>query len=195
MRAEDSSNRARSGRPGLHRQPGPGRWRRAMWRAAGLAAGVGIACAAAPSFEVAAGPPALPLVVNASVVRSGEVGTVAGGQLLTGAEVRPGPDGSVQGRLGLASETSVPVDLTVQDVGLPTGLEEQLWLRVTLGDVVVFDGTQAQLRRSPSLPARVLPGTEVPIGITASLPTGGPDGHQGRRTELKLRISSPAVPA
>ena len=37
------------------------------------------------------------------------------------------------------------MDVTVQDIGLPIGLEDELWVRVTLGDTVVFDGSQEQL--------------------------------------------------
>lgn len=156
-------------------------------------AGVALAVYAAPHFAVAAGPPALPLTVDATLVRSGEVGPVDGGLLLTGAEVDPGPGGSTQGRLALASETSVPVDVTLQDVGLPSGLEDQIWLRVTLSGVEVFQGTQAQLRDTPSRPFRLAPGDVAPIEITVSLPTGGSGEAHGRHIELRLRILSPAA--
>ena len=160
-------------------------------RCAGLLAGVGIGVGAGPALLVSAGPPPLPLVVDASVVRSGEVGVMAGAHLLAEAEVRPGPQGAAQGWLELTSETSVPVLVTVQDVGLPTGLEEELWLRVTLGDVVVFDGPQTELRSGTSRPTALDPGAVVPIGITASLPATAPDEHQGRRAELRLQLASP----
>lgn len=160
-------------------------------RGAGLLAGVGIGVQLGPTMELSAGPPPLPLIVDASIVRSGEVGVRAGAHLLAGAEVRPGPDGTAQGWLELTSETSVPVLVTVQDVGLPTGLEEELWLRVTLGDVVVFEGPQTELRSRTSRPAALDPGVVVPIGITASLPPTAPDEHQGRRAELRLQLASP----
>jgi hypothetical protein len=185
--------RASTARPGRHREPGPGRRGKPALRGAGLLAGAGIAVHALPSFQIPDGPPPLPLVVDATVVRSGEVGTVDGSVLLSEADVRPGPHGTASGWLELASETSKPVDVTVQDVGLPIGLENELWVRVTLGDAVVFDGSEAHLRSTPSTAVRVPPGAEVPIGITVSLPPGVPDGHQGRHTELKLRVASPAA--
>jgi hypothetical protein len=185
--------RASTARPGRHREPGQGHWGRQALRGAGLLAGAGIAVHLLPSFQIPDGPPPLPLVVDATVVRSGEVGTVDGSLLLSQADVRPGSDGTASGWLELASETSSPVDVTVQDVGLPIGLENELWVRVTLGDTVVFNGSQAQLRSTPSTAVRVPPGAEVPIGITVSLPQGVSDGHQGRHTELKLRVASPAA--
>lgn len=185
--------RASAPRPGRHREPGPGRWGKQALRGAGLLAGAGLAVHALPTFQIPAGPPPLPLVVDAVVVRSGEVGTVDGSVLLNEVDVRPGPHGTATGRLDLASETSSPVDVTVQDVGLPIGLENELWVRVTLGGTVVFDGSQEHLRKAPSTAVRVAPGAEVPIGITVSLPPGVPDGHQGRHTELKLRVASPAA--
>jgi len=185
--------RASTARPGRHREPGPGRWGKQALRGAGLLAGAALAVHALPTFQIPDGPPPLPLVVDATVVRSGEVGTVGGSVLLSEADVRPGPQGRATGGLELASETSSPVDVTVQDIGLPIGLENELWVRVTLGDAVVFDGSQEHLRSAPSTAVRVAPGAEVPIGITVSLPPGAPDGHQGRHTELKLRVASPPV--
>jgi hypothetical protein len=185
--------RTSTARPGRHREPGPGHWGKQALRGAGLLAGAGLAVHALPTFSIPAGPPPLPLVVDAVVVRSGEVGTVDGSVLLSDADVRPGPRGAATGGLELASETSRPVDVTVQDVGLPIGLENELWVRVTLGGTVVFDGSQEHLRKAPSTPVRVAPGAEVPIGITVSLPQGVSDGHQGRHTELKLRVASPAA--
>lgn len=161
-------------------------------RTASFVAGIALAVHAVPSFAIAVGPPPLPLTVDASLVRSGEVGVAAGGLLMTGAHVRPGPEGSAVGRLGLISETSKPVNVTLQDIGLPSGLEDQIWLRVTLSDVLVFAGTQAQLRTAPSRPIRLAPGAEVPIEITVSLPTGT-TRSAGRHIELRLRVASPVA--
>jgi hypothetical protein len=162
-------------------------------RVVGAVAGAILAGHAVPYFAVAAGPQPLPMVVDASLVRSGEVGMVDSGLLLVGAEVDPGPAGSAEGRLGLASETPVPVAVTLQDVGLPSGLEEQIWLRITLGDVVVFQGTQAQLRHTPSQPFLLAPGAVVPIGITVSLPADGSAAAHGRHIELRLQVLSPVA--
>jgi hypothetical protein len=113
---------------------------------------------------------------------------------MTGAQIRPGSEGSAHGRLGLISETSKPVNVTLQDIGLPSGLEDQIWLRVTLSDVLVFSGTQAQLKKAPSRPIRLAPGAEVPIEITVSLPSGATESA-GRHTELRLRVVSPVARA
>jgi hypothetical protein len=146
-------------------------------------------------LQVPDGPPSLPLAVSVSVVRSGEVGLTDGGQLLVDAQVRAGDAGTAQGRLPLVSETAVPVDVSVHDVGSPIGLEEQLWLRVTFGDALVFEGTQAQLRRSSSQSLRVSPGATVPIDVTVGLLPGADARAAGRRTEIKLQLVSPAAGA
>ena len=130
--------------------------------------------------------------MSVSVVRSGEVGLPEGGQLLVDAAVRSGLNGTARGRLPLASETAVPIDLFVHDVGSPMGLEEQLWLRVMLGDALVFEGTQAQLRRSSSRSLRISPGAAAPIEVTVGLLPGGDSQGAGRRTEIKLQLVSPA---
>jgi hypothetical protein len=146
-------------------------------------------------LEVPDGPPSLPLTVSVSLVRSGEVGLVDGGQLLADAEVRPGDGGAASGRLPLTSETAVPVDLSVHDVGSPIGLEDQLWLRVTLDGVLVFEGTQAQLRRSSSRSLQISRGATVPIDVTVGLLPGADAQAAGRRTEIKLQLVSPAAGA
>jgi hypothetical protein len=148
-----------------------------------------------PGLQVDTGPPPLPLAVSVSVVRSGEVGLVDGGQLLAEADVRSGDDGTARGRLDLASETSVPIELSVHDIGSPIGLEDQLWLRVTLGDALVFEGTQARLRQSSSRSLTISPGATVPIDVTVGLLPGADARAAGRRTELRLQIVSPAAGA
>lgn len=170
---------------------------RRLVRVAGLSAGVGLVLLGTPVLTPAAGPAPLPLTVDASIVRSGEVGVEgAGAGLLVGAAVRPGPDGAARARQILGSQTSIPVDVTLQDVGPPTGWEEYLWLRIALDDVVIFHGPQSSLRQTTSSPVRVAPGTRVDVDVEVSLPTGTPDVYQGRRTELRLLIAStPARPA
>lgn len=175
--------------------PSPSRSQGIVARLLGLALGVMLAGYSLAGLEVPDGPRSLPLAVSVSLVRSGEVGLVQGGQLLVDAEVRPGDDGTAQGRLPLASETSVPIDLSVHDVGSPIGLEDQLWLRVTLGGALVFEGTQAQLRRSSSRSLRITPGETVPIDVTVGLLPGADAQAAGRRTELKLQLVSPAAVA
>jgi hypothetical protein len=146
-------------------------------------------------LEVPDGPPSLPLAVSVTLIRSGEVGLVHGGQLLADADVRPGDDGAASSSLVLASETSVPIALSVHDVGSPIGLEDQLWLRVTLRGALVFEGTQEQLRRSSSRSLTVSPGASVPIDVTVSLLPGAGAQAAGRRTEIKLQLVSPAAGA
>jgi hypothetical protein len=163
-------------------------------RTASLLAGLALALYAVPQFAIAAGPPPLPLTVDASIVRSGEVGVPDGGLLLTGSQIRPSRGESATGRLELISETSKPVDVTVQDIGLPSGLEDQIWLRVTLNGVVVFQGPQTRLRQTPSRSFRLLPGAEVPIEITVALP-GHSTESAGRHTELRVRVVSPVAGA
>jgi hypothetical protein len=148
-----------------------------------------------PGLRVDSGPPSLPLAVSVSVVRSGEVGLVEGGLLLVEADVRSGEAGTARGRLDLASETSVPIELSVHDVGLPIGLEDQLWLRVTLSDELVFEGTQARLRQSSSRSLTISPGATVPIDVTVGLLPGADARAAGRRTELRLQIVSPSAGA
>jgi hypothetical protein len=166
---------------------------RRLLRVAGLAAGVGLVLLGTPALTPAAGPTALPLTVDASLVRSGEVG-VEGAGLLVGAEVRPEPGGTASGRQGLVSQTSIPVDVTLQDVGPPTVWEEHLWLRIALDDVVIFHGPRSSLRQTTSSPVRVAPGMRADVDVEVSLPAGVPDVHQGRRTELRLQIASTPVP-
>jgi hypothetical protein len=144
-------------------------------------------------LQIPGGPRPLPLAVSVSVIRSGEAGLVEGGQLLVDAGVRPGDTGRARGRLPLASETAVPIDLSVNDVGSPLGLEDQLWLRITLGNELVFEGTQAQLRRSSSRSLRISPGESVPIDVTVGLLPGAGAQAAGRRTEIKLQLVSPAA--
>lgn len=162
---------------------------RRLLRVAGLAAGVGAVLLGTPVLTPAAGPAPLPLTVDASLVRSGEVG-VEGAGLLVGAVVRPGADGAAHGRQSLVSQTSVPVDVTLQDVGPPTGWEEHLWLRIALDDVVIFHGPLSSLRLTTSSPVRMAPGTRADVDLEVSVPPGAPDVHQGRRTELRLQIAS-----
>lgn len=167
---------------------------RRLLRIAGLAVGVSLVLLGTPVLTPAAGPAALPLTVDASLVRSGEVG-VEGAGLLVGVAVRPGPDGAAHGRQDLVSQTSTPVDVTLQDVGPPTGWEEHLWLRIALDDVVIFHGPQSSLRQTTSSPVRMAPGTRAAVDVEVSLPPGAPDVHQGRRIELRLLIAStPAAP-
>jgi len=161
-------------------------------RTAGLLAGFALAVHAVPSFAIAVGPPPLPLTVDVSVVRSGEVRAATGGLLMTGAEIRPGKQGGALGRLSLISETSRPVDVTLQDIGSPSGLEDQIWLRVTLGDALVFTGTQAQLRMRTSRPIRLAAGAEVPIEIAVELP-GRTTESAGRHAEIRIRVVSPVA--
>ena len=175
--------------------PPPSRSQGIVARLLGLALGVALACYSLAGLEVPDGPRSLPLAVSVSLVRSGEVGLVSGGQLLADAEVRAGDDGTAHGRLALASETAVPIDLSVADVGLPIGLEDQLWLRVTLRGALVFEGTQAQLRRSSSRSLRVSPGASVPIDVTVGLLPGADAQAAGRRTEIKLQLVSPVAGA
>lgn len=164
-------------------------------RIAGAVVGAGLALLALPALTPAAGPPALPLTVDASLVRSGEVGVDGAGHLLTGAEVRPtAQGGGAQAGIDLISQTRLPVDVTVQEIGPPTGWEEQLWLRIVLGDVVVFDGPRSSLRLSPSAPVRLAPGTLLPLDLSVTLAPGAPDVHQGRRTELRFLVISAPVP-
>ena len=91
----------------------------------------------------------------------------------------------------LVSETASPVDVRVQDVGVPVGIEEQVWVRVTLGGVVVFEGSQAQLRSAPSRATLLRPGAHAELAVTVSLPATGADMVHGRHSELRLRIASP----
>jgi hypothetical protein len=181
--------------PARQRTPSPSRSQGIVGRLLGLALGVVLAGYSLAGLEVPDGPRALPLAVSVSLVRSGEVGLHHGGQLLVDAEVRPGDDGTARGRLVLASETSVPIDLSVHDVGSPVGLEDQLWLRVTLRGALVFEGTQAQLRRSSSRSLTVSPGASVPIDVTVGLLPGADAQAAGRRTEIKLQVVSPVVDA
>jgi hypothetical protein len=164
-------------------------------RLLGVALGLALAGYALPGLEIPDGPRALPLTVSVTVVRSGEVGLVHGSQLLVDAEVRSGDDGTARDRLALASQTAVPVDLSIRDVGSPIGLEDQLWLRVTLGHALVFEGTQARLRRSSSRSLRISPGATVPIDVTVALLPGADAQAAGRRTEIKLQLVSPAAGA
>jgi hypothetical protein len=157
-----------------------------------VALGLALAAYALPGLEIADGPPALPLLVSVTVVRSGEVGLPEGGQILVDAAVRSGQDGTASGRLPLSSETAVPIDMSVHDVGSPIGLEEHLWLRVMLGDALVFEGTQAQLRRSSSRSLRISPGAAALIEVTVGLLPGADAQGAGRRTEIKLQVVSPA---
>ncbi|TKJ20120.1 hypothetical protein [Blastococcus sp. CCUG 61487] len=166
---------------------------RHLLRIAGLVAGVGLVLLGGPALTPAAGPAPLPLTVDASLVRSGEIG-VEGAGLLVGAEVRPEPGGAARGRQGLVSQTSVPVDVTLQDVGPPTGWEEHLWLRIALGDAVIFHGPRSSLRQTTSSPVRMAPGTRADVDVEVSLPPGAPDVHQGRRTDVRLLIASTPVP-
>jgi hypothetical protein len=144
-------------------------------------------------LQVPGGPRPLPLAVSVSVVRSGEVGLVEGGQLLVDADVRAGDSGRASGELLLASETAVPIDVSVDDVGSPIGLEDQLWLRITLGDELVFEGTEEQLRRSSSRSLRISPGERAPIDVTVGLLPGADARAAGRHTEVKLQLVSPAA--
>jgi hypothetical protein len=173
----------------------PSRSQGLVARLLGIALGGVLAVHVFPGLQVDSGPPSLPLAVSVSVVRSGEVGLVDGGQLLAEADVRSGDDGTARGRLDLASETSVPIELSVHDIGSPIGLEDQLWLRVTLGDALVFEGTQARLRQSSSRSLTISPGATVPIDVTVGLLPGADARAAGRRTELRLQIVSPAAGA
>ena len=164
-----------------------------MARLLGLALGIVLAGHALAGLQVPAGPRSLPLAASVSVVRSGEVGLVDGGQLLVDADARPGDTDRAHGRLLLASETAVPVDVSVKDVGSPLGLEDQLWLRIRLGDELVFEGTQARLRQSSSRSLRVSPGERAPIDVTVGLLPGADAQAAGRRTEIRLQVVSPAA--
>lgn len=175
--------------------PPPSRSQGLVARLLGIALGGVLAVHVLPGLRIPDGPPSLPLAVSVSVVRSGEVGLVDGGQLLAEAEVRSGEAGTARGRLPLASETSVPIALSVQDIGSPIGLEDQLWLRVTLGGALVFEGTQASLRRSSSRSLTISPGATVPIDVTVGLLPGADARAAGRRTELRLQLVSPAAGA
>ena len=127
--------------------------RPAYFRAAGLAAGLGIAVAMTPGLRPDPGPPEMPLTVDVSVTRSGEVALVGTGQAVTGGEIVHGT--GTEGVLDVVSQTAVPVTLTVQDVGKPAGFEERLWVHITVDDTVVFHGTRAALRRAPSSAVRL----------------------------------------
>lgn len=135
----------------------------------------------------------MPLIVDASVTRSGEIGLERGGQLLDGRVLHGGESGGVRGEVQLVSEASVPLDVTVWDVGPPSGLEELLWVRITLDDVVLYDGSLATLRQTPSSAARIDSGRRALLAAAVSLRPGAPDTFQGRRTELLLRLESKAV--
>ncbi len=173
----------------------PSRLQAVVARALGLVLGAALAAYTLPGLQVAAGPAPLPLDVSVTLVRSGEVGLVSGGQLLVDAEVTPGDSGAAQGRLQIASQTSVPVNVSVQDVGSPIGLEDELWLRITLGGSLVFDGPQALLRQSSSRSLTIAPGASVPIDVAVSLPPEAGGRAAGRRTEIKLQMVSPAAAA
>lgn len=190
--ASEPSDRDRARRRDV---PSPSRSQGLVARLLGIALGGVLAVHVLPGLQVDDGPPSLPLTVSVSVVRSGEVGLVNGGQLLAEADVRSGRDGTARGRLDLASETSVPIELSVHDIGSPIGLEDQLWLRVTLGDALVFEGTQARLRQSSSRSLTISPGATVPIDVTVGLQPGADARAAGRRTELRLQIVSPAAGA
>lgn len=142
-------------------------------------------------LEIPQGPPSLPLTISVSVIRSGEVGLVGDGQLLTEAAVGSADDRTARGRLLLASETAAPIQLSVHDVGPPIGLEDHLWLRVTVGGALVFEGAQARLRRSSSRSLRISPGATVPIDVTVGLLPGAGTRAAGRRTEIRLQLLSP----
>ncbi len=176
-------------RPVLPSQPPVlGRWRYAF-RAAGLAAGLGAVVALGPVLRPADGPPSLPLTVHAHVDRSGEVGLVSGGQMLSSAHVRPGPDGAARGAVEVVSQTWAPLAVRIRDTGPAIGLEDQVVVRVMLDDAVLFDGPRSQLRAADSDPGRLEPGQRGLLDITVSL-TDGADAHQGRITDMTLTISS-----
>lgn len=144
-------------------------------------------------LAVPAGPPALPLGVSVTLARSGEVGVVGRSDLLLDTTLRPGDGGAAHGRGLLASEASVPLDLSVQDVGPPTGLEDHLWLRVTVGRTLVFEGAQARLRRSSSPSLTISPGATAPIDVEVGLLPGAEAHVAGRRTDIRLQVLSPAA--
>ncbi len=173
----------------------PSRLQGLVARVLGLALGLVLAAHALPHVQVPVGPASLPLSVSASLIRSGEVGLVDGGQLLADAAVTPGNTGAAHGRATVASEAAVPVYLSLQEVGSPNGLEDQLWLRVTLAGARVFGGTLAQLRRSSSPSLRISPGVTAPIDVTVGLRPGADATAAGRKTEIKLQIVSPAAGA
>jgi hypothetical protein len=191
--AQDGPGGTESGRRRDHSSPS--RLQGIVAQLLGLALGVALAGYTLPGLEIPEGPRPLPLAVSVSVIRSGEVGLRQGGQLLVDAAVRSGDDGTAHGRLPLASETATPIDISVHDVGSPIGLEDQLWLRVMLGDALVFEGTQAQLRRSSSRSLRISPGATVSIDVTVGLLPGADARGAGRRTEIKLQLVSPAAGA
>ena len=176
--------------------PSPTRSQGVVTRLLGLALGGALAAHALPGLQVAQGPPSLPLEVSVSVVRSGEAGVDGGGRLLDG-RLGPGDGDAAHGRLFVASETAVPIDLSVRDVGSPTGLEDSVWLRVTVGEALVFEGAQARLRRSSSRSLRISPGASVPIDVRVELTPGADARTAGRRTEIRLQLVTPAagVPA
>ncbi len=159
----------------------------------GFAVGAGLVLAASPALTPASGPPAMPLVVDATLVRSGEIGVDGTEQLIAGADVRPGPGGAAHGSAELVSQAAVPVEVTLQDVGPPTGWEDQLWLRIALDNAVIFHGPQSSLRQRTSSPVTVAPGMHAHLDVTVTLPPDAADVHQGRRTELRLRIASAPV--
>lgn len=168
--------------------------RPAFFRAAGLAAGMGIAVAVIPGLRPDPGPPAMPLTVDVSVTRSGEVALVGTGQAVSGGEIVHGT--GTGGELDVVSQTAVPVNFTVQDVGKPAGYEERLWVHITVDDTVVFHGTRGALRHGPTSAVRLNSGQQARLRVTVSLPPTGPDEFQGRRLELELRLASAAaVPA
>ena len=174
---------------------GPGNGRRRLLRGIGAITGAALVWAAAPGFAPAAGPASLPLTVDASLVRSGEVGVVGDGLLLTGARVRLG-ERAAEGRREVVSQTAVPVTLTLSDVGPPTGWEEETWLHIAVGDRVIFHGSRSALRQKTSSPVTVAPGTRVPVSLEVSVPEDAPDVYQGRSSDIRLQIvTTPLGPA
>ncbi|SDQ72226.1 hypothetical protein SAMN05428996_2543 [Quadrisphaera sp. DSM 44207] len=169
--------------------------RAAGLRASGLLAGLAAAAVLLPALRPPAGPAPLPLVVDAVVTRSGEVGLADGGQLLVEAPVRPGRAGAASGRVVLVSETAAPVQLAVRDGGAASGLEDRLRVRVSLGDDVVYDGPRGQLRAAPSRTVHVLPGERPPLTVAVALPKGSSAAAAGRRVVLDLQLTSSPVEA
>ena len=91
----------------------------------------------------------MPLTVDVSVTRSGEVALVGTGQAVTGGEIVHGT--GTEGVLDVVSQTAVPVTLTVQDVGKPAGFEERLWVHITVDDT---GSSTAPARRCATPPRR-----------------------------------------
>jgi hypothetical protein len=123
---------------------------------------------------------------------TGELAVAPTGRVITAAGLEPG-GGALTARIALANQVTAPVAVRVRARPSIADADAALRVRIRAGAVTLYDGPAGGLRQVSSSSVRIQPHGGTALDVRAWVPTGAPDGWQGRSVTLPLEYVTSVV--